>query len=745
MPIAVTCEICGKKHKLNDSLAGRSISCKGCGAALDVPGDDDLADDDAPPRSSATLRARGGKAPRRGKPDYQASVSPKALIGVGGVLVVVLVIAAVVANSGGSTPPAPVAQGEGAPPSPFGGGGATPNPFGAPASTPDVAPPAAASTAAPGTAATSASPAQSAAPGQSAAPAAPTTTADPPGAKVAAAAPAANLAVKPAIEAPAAPIWELSADPPPAEWTLTEVAKNLNIKVLGDPEHLTYPSTPSPFVLVGRKSGESDAIEVWSLATGQQTAQLERPLPNTDQFALSPDGKHLAFTARGATDRQRVQVLECDGGKIVNELAVDDVGGWVKLLEFGPNATIVTLSTSKQPDGKFLDRLRAIDFVTGEMVWELANPRMIHERYAALSPGRRYLASTPLSPRGLTVIDLTTGEIAGQKALPEADDFGQSLTPETLAFAPDGAQLAVMQQSLTGTQISSYALEGGKLSLERVLPGRLNDTHPASVVYKGPRLEWLSDGSGWMLGGVALLDAESGKNVWNAKPEYDKQYKSLHNFFVRRLVPGGFILVDGPRKATRLKFVPIDLPEIREWLAKMEEDEDAVVAPGKTVSVSVQVGALRGGDPQSTQSALVETISKRLALDGVTVTPGQPVVLKVEYRESAGATLSEGPRRPPSGVSTPSAGGGRTVDATKAQLEFTLGPAEGKAVYWSDTLDVDPQFLILRGDVSAQGARNAMFDQLLARLYGVPFPYYLTKAKRGPALPQTYVVPYNKL
>ena len=63
MPISVECSICGKKYRVPDEKAGRSIPCKDCGGEIDVPGGrrrakDDDDDDDVPVRRKSAKKKK---------------------------------------------------------------------------------------------------------------------------------------------------------------------------------------------------------------------------------------------------------------------------------------------------------------------------------------------------------------------------------------------------------------------------------------------------------------------------------------------------------------------------------------------------------------------------------------------------------------------------------------------------------------------------------------------------------------
>ena len=108
----------------------------------------------------------------------------------------------------------------------------------------------------------------------------------------------------------------------------------------------------------------------------------------------------------------------------------------------------------------------------------------------------------------------------------------------------------------------------------------------------------------------------------------------------------------------------------------------------------------------------------------------QPVTLEVSYAEAAGQKLEE---RQGGSILRPGTPTGRSVQATHVTLKLSL--KDGKREVWEHEIDIDPKFLIVRGDGSAEATRESSIGMLGIRLASLPLPYFIPKDKGMSSLP----------
>jgi len=680
MSIIVECDICGKKYKFADNQAGRTVACKECGASLTLSGGRSRDAEAVAALPKARAKSSKGKKSSRG-----AGPLPFVLIG-GGVLALGAVIVVVMIGLRHRNP--------------------------APANAP-------AAPAAPTASAASAAPGASGAANQTAA--SPTL-------------PGTNLSIAPS-SSPKGVIWSVPVDSPPPDWVLAEPPKNVTPGVAANADDVVYPTSTSPFVFLAGGDATKKRFEIWDLRSGTKTGSGSYENFSDKQLALSPDGKYFAFASKKP---HQAQIVSTADGKSVRELALESEGGEILDLDFGPPETIICCSKATA-GGKTINRLRAISIDSGALKWEQIDPADFVSGKAAFSPGRRYMASVRGKTAGIAVFDLQTGKLVGEATVTSIDKLGATAGLEALAFSPDGTQLAALAIGTGLTRVVVLDVSSGKIVSERgEISGRLSEVFPDSIHYKGADLDWLPDGSGWAVGGLAVLDAESGRLLWRFDPEHDQRFPMLHNWSSRRWVQSGVLVTDGPRNASKLKFVPINWSEIRALATQppAENDQNLLVAPGRAVALKVELVAHRGDDAGKTVQSLTSAFTQRLESDQISVQNDQPAVLRVRHKEVGGQQIQF------RGLSQP-IGGGTSVEATKMQLEVAYVSADGKTTYWSDTLEYEPISLLIRGEANVKTVRDATFQQFLDRVPGLTIPYYLSKAKNAPMVPMVFRLPYK--
>jgi WD40 repeat protein len=296
----------------------------------------------------------------------------------------------------------------------------------------------------------------------------------------------------------------VKADPVPGP-PVKVVNAGKPVPLAGDfPQILIAPSRPSPFLSSGSNDFPQHKREVWNLATMERTAFFGG-FQMTDNGVLSPDGAHVAGKFNQAN--LPFVVISCKDGKKVFELDDINLSGF-DLLDFaGPRLVI----GRKEFDHRVY---HLYDIATGRKLRQITTPPVQHEARAdALSGGGKYLALK--SGDDVLIFDLDQGKQAGQFAIPKG---GRSF--RELAFSPDGKELALLFDSFTSMRIVTWDLEGNRPGVEhRVLgavvrslktPGTIDGPN----IYFGRHLEWLGDGSGWLVRGEVVIDKANGALVW---------------------------------------------------------------------------------------------------------------------------------------------------------------------------------------------------------------------------------------
>uniref|UniRef100_A0A7C2JY06 WD40 repeat domain-containing protein n=1 Tax=Schlesneria paludicola TaxID=360056 RepID=A0A7C2JY06_9PLAN len=515
MTIALECDVCGKKYKLSDTLAGKTFVCKDCGLTLDVPGgrrtrgDEEEVIDRKPPKSSATIRSTGG-GKRRSRRSQKDQLTMLAVAG--GVVLAAIVLGAVFSGGANQGPSLAPPVNSGVVVEPTVASNATQN------ATQPVVPPAGTST---GT---------STPPSATQSPAAPSTTTNVaavarPESKDSTATPTgvaddSSAAARPTASSQGvftltvAPGWQVQVDPP-AEPLPTAWATDWSLPVTGSfltEACISFPATYSPFVILGTNEDAKAGREVWNLATGEKVHTFKGQRVNTTQpVALSPDGQMLAWF-----DFRSVTVYDLAGKKLLGELpsgSGDDTFNIARL----------DLPTSQ--------RLVAMSFVDrGLKVWSLPDGNLRHatrvgDKFSypaksAYSPGGKYVAlEAHFLDHTIQVHEVDTGEVVGTITAQKIGNAYGDL--HGLAFSPDGSQLAAVFESTAGEGITQVAIwnvaEGTQAANHVTVPGIM---HRVKNVRETAGVQWYADGKKLLVHGVTILDAATGAGLYEMqKPE----------------------------------------------------------------------------------------------------------------------------------------------------------------------------------------------------------------------------------
>ena len=481
MPIQIACPDCGKKYRFADERAGETVECKDCGSDIDIPGG----------------RRRGASGGNKRK-QQSSGVGVGVMIGGGVGAVVLLGLVAVLMMKDGGPPPAPpannaqpvasnpVVPGQGnavpnvtTPPTPPPANPAQPNPTPPPVTVPNVA-----------TNPASTQPGANAIPAPSGPPAAS-------GFNVG----KGSKGFKPPKD------WKVQVDPS-AEPPVGEVTKKFNIKTTAgflQDSFVTYPETPSPFVLVGQNMSDNDSREVWNLVTGTKGGVIKGPRISSRFVGFSPDGKLIAWL-----------LFDGGGGIEVRDIAKKSSLGVLSLDVSKFNPAAVILPTSK--------RLVAVSNVNRSIIsWKLPSGNLEQQitlgdkgqpdTRRAFSPGGRYLAVvSDYLKKSVDIFDLDKGECAGTIAF--VDD---NVTTDLMgmAFSHDGKEFALaygQSHSKTSERIVIRNVADGSVVSDFELPDPDQRAH--DVLTSKTSLQWFPDGKRLLLSGAYVIDREAQRVVF---------------------------------------------------------------------------------------------------------------------------------------------------------------------------------------------------------------------------------------
>ena len=351
---------------------------------------------------------------------------------------------------------------------------------------------------------------------------------------------------EPPLTRPGSGKWRAAVDPPALPLELPSSAEiSLRIPLEHGKPLILYPSTPSPFVVLGhgRYGGRP---QVWDLRTGEMAGEIRGEPGMPDHVAASPDGKHLAIFSLGTM--RTVRIWSFETGKAVHELELGERFASVSWLDFaGPNRLIAAVSAEQA--------CLVWDVHTGEQITKIDAYPTPRREQIAISPGGAYLAMN-VKLNSLQIMDTRNGEEAGNIVLEPSGGRGM-LRADGLAFSPDGKELAGWFTEGGGAALLVWNAANGRLAVEHRFPENPL-TGLMLTTYQGRPLEWFADRSAWLVRGGAVFDRESGGPLWVEPRDPQRIYRAP-----RRFVDAERMLdVIGNRESQTLRLVPIPKEKI---------------------------------------------------------------------------------------------------------------------------------------------------------------------------------------
>lgn len=314
-----------------------------------------------------------------------------------------------------------------------------------------------------------------------------------------------------------------------------------------------YPSTPSPFVAVGRNGDQNDHREIWDLRENKRIGAIRGQIPADKPFALSPDGTQLAAKAQG---RNGVGIWSTKNGKFVGGIEVGTPG--TDYLDFAGTNQLLTSTLREKVFVLW-------DLKTGKPVREITVP--VPPQAVALSPDRKTLAVACKDDSTIRAFDLETGDVKFEEAIPKEGIFNTDC--KGLAYSPDGKELAGLFLAFNKGRFLCWKAENGELNAELIVDDKAG--FKETFGYEGPGLVWLADGSGWIVFGSDLADRQTGQRLLTIPtddPEFQKQPK--------RPIDGDRVLVvSGTKERRYLRPIPLPKEQIARAAQAVKSGGDA--------------------------------------------------------------------------------------------------------------------------------------------------------------------------
>jgi WD40 repeat protein len=298
--------------------------------------------------------------------------------------------------------------------------------------------------------------------------------------------------------------WQAVPDPPrgdPAASPPEDVSIRIPSRYGSD--KVAFAGPASPFVSVG--SNDSQCVrEMWDLTSQRRVGIIRDEIPGIQRAAISPDGRWLACT-RSLARGKIIELWSFQSGKCEREIDLEQQFGSIYGLDFaGPDRLVVSVPHEKA--------LIVWDVATGQRITKVdIYPTPMSNDYA-ISPGGSYLALVRNHDR-IELRDLRNGAFAGDVNLRDSEN-GSSLNIQALSFSADGSEFAATGRRLNNWVLLCWSIKDGALVADHKLSEDLGFVSIPSSNARCDSIQWLPNGRGWVLLGVAVVDRELGGPVW---------------------------------------------------------------------------------------------------------------------------------------------------------------------------------------------------------------------------------------
>ncbi|MBI1312128.1 hypothetical protein GC176_12625 [bacterium] len=312
------------------------------------------------------------------------------------------------------------------------------------------------------------------------------------------------------IENPAEPgrrLKALDAPPRPATWNVEPDALAAPVEYSDRPisvpvqsgSSIWFAPAPSNLMAIGKLPSD---FQIVSLKELKPIHSPKTSVFGANGFALSPDGSRFATLAR-KPEGGILQVYESSSGQLIKELP--PVHRLLAYYEFLDNDRVLA-SYPEAPGASFSGQAMAIHVFSVESGQSLCPVDFggAEHKGIRLSANRRLGACFNAEKR-LVFCDLTTGKRVGEVELVEPPLTAAH--PDAAGFSSDGREFAM----LTWNTLLNWDLTTGRLTHRH---NGSRELYPPPSGEDRPLVEFLDDGSGWLVGGRVWVDRDSGLPRW---------------------------------------------------------------------------------------------------------------------------------------------------------------------------------------------------------------------------------------
>lgn len=507
----------------------------------------------------------------------------------------------------------------------------------------------------------------------------------------------------PNTNTPARPVNTPAASPKPASpWAGTAIP-------FTSQDGVTFGPTGCPVLVVGQY--------VFDAKTYKRGRKLPEKYEGRALHALSADGKYFASASQSPNQTNTgVTVWATDTGDRVLDLP-GQKEAYADLVAFLGNTRLMV-------GGRHSQLIEVWDMETRKLARRLAVPdKKLDAEKVAFSPDGKHYAG--IAHDRVVLGEVATNDTAAEMAPPgkaiggpptnRTDPIFVYAWTQALAFSPDGTELALFSTHPSPRLIVWSTT--GEMVLDVPVP------RPRVV---GPRtnLEWLPDGKGWLVGGY-LIDRATTRVVVSIRVPFASQV--LPHVLDKDRVIGVF----GKDDVQGLRTITLPWDKLNASLKQMTDKAGAYISPGEPISLQIDVTGLRG-DEGETKRILTDALTKRLARDGVGVTPGRYTILWLKMSEKAGETLPIYNRASPFDFRGSDTGKKATEAKGAAVLELW---AQGiPQPLWRGHLTAASS-RSFREEITDQTIRKSMLDQLGNQVGDTDLPYFVPKSQDVITLP----------
>ncbi|HEX4611950.1 MAG TPA: WD40 repeat domain-containing protein [Urbifossiella sp.] len=457
--------------------------------------------------------------------------------------------------------------------------------------------------------------------------------------------------------------------------------------------------------------------DVYDLKTFKVIRQLPDGYERYARRALSRDGRYFAVTKKGWNEEDtETYVYATDTGEKALTIPPAAKGAYVDNLAFFAGSHLFL-------GGRHGPGIQVWGIADGKMAGELTCPeKQVRETTVAYTPdgatyatiNRDKVVVAATSTNRTVAVMATPGDGPGER--PNGIHGGTFIYAwaKGMAFSPDGSELALFSTHSVPRLLVWNTK--GQLVVDSPVP-------MPQFVGHDTTLEWLPDGSGWLVNGY-LFDRATKRVLLSVRVPFASSvlpHLADQNRLIGRL--GG--------EENALQAAPIPWGKLQAALKAAEDKADAYLAPGQPVALDLQLNGLRG-DANETRTLLGQALTKRLARDGIPVAAQAPTVVRMKLSEQAGDALPIRERQSPfdfQGRDT-----GRKATEAKGSVVLELWAQGESAPLWRGSLTAGSSRSFSE-EINDATVRKSMLENLGRQLDSLEVPYFMPRDKDTLALP----------